>query len=190
MEEFMKLNISLRDLKKKTESKKIRREGGIPAIIYAQGKAGDAIVVQETEFMALMRQVLPGRLPTTIFTLADSKNKERRVVIKEIQYHPTTYKVLHLDLEELHDNVKVNVKVPIECIGTADCPGVKLGGVLRQVIRYLRVRCLPKDIPTMFELDIRSLGPRESRRLADLAIPNTIRPLADLHEVAAVIVKR
>ena len=58
------------------------------------------------------------------------------------------------------------------------------------MIRHLRVRCLPQDIPSHFELDVRDLGIGQSKRLSDLEIPNTVRPLMNLKEVAAVIVKR
>ncbi len=71
-----------------------------------------------------------------------------------------------------------------------DCVGVKLGGVLRQVIRHVRVRCFPKDMPTFFELDISELGLKQSKRFSDIEIPKTVRPLVDLNEVVAVIVKR
>lgn len=186
----MKLQMLTRTAEKKSELKRFRREGLIPAVIYVQEKSGETVTINDSELMAMLRSIQPGRLSTTIFTLVDNQGKERRVIIKDIQYHPTSYKVLHLDFEELHDNIKVNIKVPIECVGTADCPGVKLGGVIRQVIRSLPIRCLPRDIPAVFELDVRALGPRESKRLSDLTIPNTVRPLANLKEVAVVVVKR
>jgi len=112
------------------------------------------------------------------------------VILKEIQYEPTTYDVIHLDFIELFEDHKINVKVPIECVGAAECPGVKLGGVLRQVIRSFPVSCLPKDMPEVFQMDVRTMGMRDSRRLSDLEIPETVRPLVDLHEVAVAIVKR
>lgn len=186
----MKLSMTQRTAGKKSETSRLRREGFIPAIIYVQGKPAIDVTIKSSDYQGLMRQVLPGRLSTTVFDLVDAKGKVHKALIKEIQYHPTTYDVMHLDFIELHDNAKVNVKVPIECTGVVDCVGIKLGGALRQVIRYLPVRCLPRDIPTAFELDIRNLGPRESRKLGDLAIPETVQPLMALKEVVAVIVKR
>lgn len=186
----MKLQMFARSAKKKSEAKKLRREGNVPAIIYKRDKPSESIAVNGTELMTLMRKVLPGRLPTTLFTLVDQDGKERKAILKDIQYEITTYQVSHLDFEELHDDTKVNVKVPIECTGVVDCIGVKLGGVLRQVIHHLRVRCLPKDIPISFELDVKSLEQWGKKRLSDITIPQTIRPLADLNEVAIVIVKR
>lgn len=186
----MKLNVIKRIAEKKSERNRLRREGYIPAAIYVRGKSAETIALKSNEYSAQMQHLQPGRLSTQIFILIDENGKERRAILKEIQYNVTNYNVIHLDFEELHDDLPVKVKVPIECVGAAECPGVKLGGVLRQVIRTLRIRCLPKDIPAVFQLDARTLGPRESRRLSDLSIPETVRPLADLREVAAVIVKR
>ncbi len=185
----MKLDLVTRDLKK-SETKRLRREGHIPACVYHNGKNAESVAVNEADFSALLRSVLPGRLSTTIFTLVDKNGKQRKAILKEIQYVPTTYKVRHLDFEELNDNVPVKVKVPIEYTGAADCVGIKLGGVPRLVIRHLRVSCLPKDIPTVFTLDIRSLQIADSKRLSDLEIPKTVRPLAVLKEVALVIAKK
>lgn len=186
----MKLQTVKRTADSKSEVKKLRREGYIPAVLYVKEKSGETLAVNASDFTANLRHVKSGHLPTTVFSLVDENGRERRVLIKDIQYAITTYNVTHLDFEELVDDHKINVKVPIECVGQVDCVGIKLGGVLRQVIRHVRVRCLPKDIPTFFELDIRELGIKQSKRLADIQIPNTVRPLTDLKEVVAVIVKR
>lgn len=186
----MKLKTVKRSADSKSEVKRLRREGYIPAVLYVKENNGETLAVNANEFSSYLRNVKPGHLPTTIFILVDDKGKERRVVIKDIQYEITTYAVTHLDFEELVEDHKINVKIPIECTGTVDCVGIKLGGVLRQVIRHVRVRCLPKDLPPHFELDVRELGLRQSKRLKDLQIPETVRPIANLNEVVAVIVKR
>lgn len=186
----MKLQVSKRAADKKSESKALRRAGSIPAIIYGQGKAGEAIIISANEFSTLLRKVESGRLCTTVFELHEPKMTTRRAILKDIQYDPTNYSIVHLDFEELLEDVPVNVKIPIECTGIVDCTGVKLGGVLRQVIRYLRVRCLPKDMPSFFQIDVKSMGIMDVKRLADLNIPQTVRPLADMNEVAVVIAKR
>jgi large subunit ribosomal protein L25 len=159
-------------------------------VLYVREKEGETFAVKSSEFGAFLRQIKQGHLPTTIFTLVDSKGKERRAIVKDIQYNPVNYNVIHLDFEELLDDHKVNVKVPVECIGMVDCVGIKLGGVLRQVIRHVRVRCLPKDLPSFFELNVKELGLKQSKRVADIDIPNTVRPLIGAKEVVAVIVKR
>ncbi len=174
----------------KSEVKRLRREGLIPAVLYTKGKSGQTMAVKAGEFQSYLRNVKSGHLPTTLFTLVSDQGEEKKVVVKDIQYNITTYDVIHLDFEELSEDHKINVKIPIECTGTVDCVGIKLGGVLRQVIRHVRVRCLPKDLPTYFELDIRELGLRQTKRLKDLQIPEQVHPLVDLNEVVAAIVKR
>lgn len=186
----MKLQTTARSANKKSEVNRLRREGFIPAVLYVKGKEGEVFAIKNDEFKSYLRTIKSGHLPTTVFSLVDEKGKTRKAIIKDIQYNITNYEVIHLDFEELLDDEKVNVKVPIECVGMVDCVGIKLGGVLRQVIRHVRVRCLPKDMPTYFELDIKELGIKQSKRLSDLAIPANVRPLAALNEVVAVIVKR
>lgn len=186
----MKLKIIKRVADKKKEINTLRREGFIPAVMYQRGKNAESIAVYSTDFESIKRTVVPGRLSTHKFVLTDSEGNERQAVLKEIQYEITTYKVIHLDFEELIEDQPINIKVPIECTGMIDCVGIKLGGVLRRVIPHLRVRCLPKDIPAVFCFDVKNMMLGESYRLNKLEIPNTIRPLADLKEVAVAIVKR
>ena len=73
--------------------------------------------------------------------------------------------------------------------GVVDCSGVKQGGMLRQIIRHIEVECFPKDIPTHFDMDVRDLNLMHSRRLKDLKLPSTVRPLSRLGEVAVVVSK-
>src|SRR4051812_46638891 len=108
----MKLKFCKRAAERKSELKRIRREKDIPASIYVKGKEAEVIAIKGNEFSSVLRNVLPGRLSTEILTLVDEHGKERRVIIKDIQYHVTTYQVIHLDFEELIDNIEVNIKVP------------------------------------------------------------------------------
>lgn len=186
----MKLSVMPRAAEKKGEVNRIRREGNIPAIIYSGGKPGDKMTVTGPDFDQVIRSIEKGSLPTQMLILVDSDGKERRAIVKDIQYHVTTYQVIHLDFEELHDDVLVSVNVPIVFSGARDCVGVKLGGVLRQVIRHLRVRCLPKNIPASFTMEVQDLDVRQSRRLSALTIPETVRPLMNLNTVAVTIAKK
>ncbi len=185
----MKFTVTARASQKKSDTKQLRREGNIPGIIYAPGKEPEMIVVNGTEYATAMRSIKSGQLPTTVFTLVLG-NKQRKAILKEVQYEITNYQVSHLDFEELNDDVLVQVKVPINITGGVDCAGVKLGGFLRQVIRFVKVECLPKHIPTEFMIDVRELGIAQSKRLSDIVLPKGVRPLAGLDEVVVVIAKR
>lgn len=187
---LMKLKTFKRSCEKKSDVNKARREGKIPAVLYRRGKPSDPILVEAEDYEAVLRSVKPGRLSTTVITLVDEEGKVKKVLVKDIQYHVTSYKVIHLDFEELLDDVQIKVNVPLECTGVVDCVGVKLGGVLRQVLRHLKVQCLPKDMPEVFQMDVKHLGLKDTFKLKEINIPSTVRPLLNLNEVAAVIAKR
>ena len=186
----MKLNAVKRTSLKKSDVKKIRRSGGVPGILYSRGRDAEPIFIQEAEFSTAVRTIPPGQLSTKAFTLVFG-SKERKAIVKDIHYEPTTYIVSHLDFEELLEDVPVVVRVPIACTGVAECMGVKqMGGVLRQVTRHVQIRCLPRDIPSEFSVDVADLGMRQSRRLEDLTFPPQITPLTPLKEVLVVVAKR
>lgn len=186
----MKLNYRKRKAERKGETKRLRTEGAIPAIIYSRGNASTNISIEASDYIALVRNVKPGHLSAQVFTLAAEDGSTVRALLKEIQYEPTTYQVMHLDFEELVKDQKVNVKVPIEWVGAADCVGVKLGFVLRAVVRSTPVSCLPEHIPESFQLDVRTMGASDVKRLKDLQIPETVRPLKGPDEVIVVMAKR
>jgi large subunit ribosomal protein L25 len=185
----MKLAATVRPSTKKGDTKQMRREGKVPAILYSAGKPNQQLLLDGAEFAAILRAMKSGHLGTTVFRL-QVDGKERRAIIKDIQYQLTTYTVSHIDFEELFDDVPVNVKVPIQCIGVADCAGIKLGGFLRQVIRHVRVECLPKHIPAEFQVDVTHLGIKQAKKLSDLNIPQGVKPLAKMDEVVVVVSKR
>ncbi|MBS0623086.1 MAG: 50S ribosomal protein L25/general stress protein Ctc [Verrucomicrobia bacterium] len=182
----MKFHVKNRQAASKSVTKQIRREGNIPAVLYSKGEKGKEITVDGIVFKKLLDSIEPGTLSSKVLTL-DLEGKEIKAIVKDIQYHVTTYRVLHLDLEQLHDDTPVSLNIPIKCVGGVDCVGVKLGGVLRQIIRYVKVRALPKHIPAHFELDVRQLGLRQSMRLSSLSVPAGVELRSDLKEVAVVV---
>lgn len=185
----MNLTAKKRAENRKSEIKQIRREGNIPGVFYAPGQPAQSIIVDGTEFKTALREIKQGMLSTSVFNLSID-GKKMRAIVKDIQYAPTTYNVIHIDFEELKDDTLVQVKVPVNCTGVAECAGIKLGGFLRQVIRTIKVECLPKHIPAYFEVDVRDLGVRQSKRLSDIAMPKGVKPVMAADEVVVVIAKR
>jgi large subunit ribosomal protein L25 len=185
----MKLAYFARTAGAKGETNRLRREGCIPAIIYNQGQSGDPVYIKKADLDVILRKMQPGLLSTTFFELSDGV-KTVKVLIKEVQYHRTSYAIEHLDFIAVSDEKPVQVNVPIQLSGVADCVGVKLGGFLRPVIRSLKVSCLPKHLPQNFVLDVKDLGLTESRRLADIPIPEGVRPIGKMNEIAVVIAKK
>jgi len=185
----MKLKALQREKNSKCDVKRIRREGKVPAILYSNGKDAESILIDKVAFDTVLREIKQGCLSTTIFLL-DLNGKERKAIVKDIQYNLTNYQVIHLDFEELKKDLPVQLKIPIFFTGVAECVGVKLGGFLRQVIRSIKVECLPEKIPSEFLVDVAALGMRQTRRLRDLVLPSGVKPLASLDEVLVVVAKR
>lgn len=185
----MKLELKKRTTGKKGENNKIRREGDIPAILYNSKGDAHPVVVKGDELKAHLRSIKSGLLSTTVFELA-LDGKKIKAIVKDVQYHVASYDIEHIDFLQLSDSEKVTVNVPVQLIGAADCAGVKLGGFLRQVIRSMKVTCLPKDIPQEFSIDVREMNIAQSKTLADVAIPANVKPCARMNEVAVVVGKK
>lgn len=184
----MKLTLAKRTGSTKGEIKKIRREGNIPAVLYGSGSSVEKVFVKGDEFNAILRNLKQGLLPTTLFDL-ELEGKKYQAVIKDIHYNAATYAVEHIDLFQIVKDKPVSINVPIQLQGIAECAGIKLGGTLRQVIRSLKVACLPHQIPSEFYIDVRELNIAQSKRLSDISIPSNVKPLARMNEVAVVVAK-
>ncbi len=185
----MELNVTGRVTGKKSEIKNIRREGNIPAVFYSKGEKGKEIIVDGTEFQKVINKTEKGTLSSTVFNLK-LDGKSIKAIVKDIQYAVTTYNVLHIDFAELHDDVPVTLNIPIKFLNAVECAGVKLGGVLRQVVRYVKVCCLPKDIPDRFNLDVRDLVMGQSLKLSTVKMPSGVTPITNMNEIAVIVAKK
>jgi large subunit ribosomal protein L25 len=185
----MKLAVQKRNAGKKGETNKLRREGNIPGIIYGGNEPNMPIQVKADEIQAILRNTKQGLLATTVFELHDGK-KTHKAVIKDIQYHVASYDVVHIDFIQLTEDKPVTLNVAIQLVGVAECVGVKQGGFIRQVIRTMKVSCLPKHIPQEFTVDIRSLDLGQSKRLSDIAVPAHVSAIGQMDQVAVIIGKK
>jgi large subunit ribosomal protein L25 len=184
----MELAILDRKMASKGELKRLRIQGSIPAVLYAKGHENENLSINAHDFQQILNQIPKGRLSTTVFTLKKEKKKYLSL-IKEIQYDVTSYDIIHLDFEILSEKEMIKVSVPIECLGEEACVGVKLGGLLRQTVRSLKVSCLPKDIPPFFQIDVSQLELGRAKRVKDIAFPSAVKPLAQMQEVIVLVTK-
>ena len=185
----MKLAIFERTKLTKGDVKRLRREGNVPAVSYGTGKSVRHLYLRGADLQAILRDMPKGALATTMFELQE-KGTTHRALIKGIQYNVVSYAVEHIDFLMVDEKNPVTVNVPIQVVGAAECAGLKLGGTLRQVIRTMKVQCLPKHIPNAFQIDVRSLGVTQAKRLSDIELPAHVRPLARMEQVAVVIAKQ
>ena len=183
------LNAQMRSAKSKGEAKGLRRNKKVPAVLYGSAGENQNVAIDLAAFEGVLRKIPKGGLSTTRFEL-DIEGKKQPAILKEVQYSRVGYNILHLDFETLRDESRVNLNVPVRIKGEMDCVGIKVGGVLRRVIRAVRISALPKDIPTHFTLNVSKLGMKQSLRVRDIEVPEGVRMLSATDEVVVVIAKR
>jgi large subunit ribosomal protein L25 len=139
----------------KVESRKVRKEGKIPAILYGKETKSMPIEIKIRDIEKTVKRLSEGTLLITLKLTGKGMNEEKIVVIQEVQRDPSTDEIIHADFKQINENAKATFKVPVFSKGISE--GVKIGGVLEFITRDIDVRCLPKDLPQKFELDITSL---------------------------------
>lgn len=175
--------------KREEKINKLRRDNKIPAIVYGAGKDNEVIAIDLPEFEAILRKLGDGEILTTVFNLK-SGSKATKAIIKSIQYHRTSYQIEHIDFQRLQADKPVRIRVPLRLKGVDDCKGVKLGGVIKQAMRAVKISCLPKDIPTEVFVDVSDVGLFENKKLESVEIPANVKLLLPSKEVVATVAKR
>ena len=184
------LDMIERKQKSKSATSALRRSGQVPVIVYVKGQDGQMASVSRTSFEEVLRKLEMGFLATSIFVLKGANGKKVRAIIKEIQYEPVSYVVRHIDFLELAPETKIQIKVPLQCIGEQDCVGIKAGGYLRRVHDFIPVRCLPKDIPSHFEVNVSDVDIRQTKSVKDIiSMPKGLDLLLGENQVIATVMK-
>ena len=160
----MKLQVSERESRGSAESRRLRKQGLIPGVLYGRGKDPHAISVPERE----LRRVLTGGqgLHAILDVTLEGQNTTHPSILKDYQQHPVRGGLIHVDLQEVRLDQPIQAQVVIELVG--DPEGVKEGGVLSQVQREINVEALPLEIPERLELDVSGMAIGDTLRLADL----------------------
>jgi large subunit ribosomal protein L25 len=160
-------------------SKKLRNTGRVPAIIYGRQTKPQNLEISSKEITDLIYHSISENLLVDLSVENDPRSK-RLALVLEVQHHPLSGKVLHVDLHEVAENEKVTVMVPVETVGEA--AGVKTGGgVLDHVLFKLKVRCLPKDLPEQIIVDVTNLELGKAIHLGEIKAPAGTEILGDKH---------
>lgn len=169
----------------KGASRKLRRAGQIPAVVYGGDRPTLSISVDEHA----LRELLKGEGGEhTIFLLKlEGSKEERRAMIREIQKDPISGRFTHIDFIRITAGHKVHVRMPVELKG--DCVGVRHGGRVDFVSRELQVEVLPRDMFDKFTVDISNLDVGQHISVSDLEskLPPSARILEDSHRVVVVV---
>jgi large subunit ribosomal protein L25 len=174
--ERVKLVVQNRAVLGSAESRRLRRQGLIPGVLYGREQP-IAISVPERE----LRHALSGHGGThAVLDVVVDQGKTHSSVLKEFQQDPVRGYITHVDLQEVRLDQPIQTAVSVTLVG--EPVGVKEGGVLTQVTNTVNVEALPLEIPEHLELDVSELGIGESARLAQVKLPEGVTVLDDPEE--------
>jgi large subunit ribosomal protein L25 len=160
------LAVQQRSATRRTAVKKVRAEGKIPAVIYGKVAEPQAISVDSRTFTDILHHHASEHLLMDLTVEGDARDK-RLALLKEIQHHPLSREVLHIDFHEIVSDAPVVITIPVESKG--EPIGVKLGGgLLERVMQQIKVRGLVKDIPEVLVVDVSSLDSGQTLHVGEL----------------------
>jgi len=173
------LNAFPRTLGRRAGAKKLRSGGRIPAIIYGRQAQPQNLEVISKEMEDLIHHSVSENLLVDLAVKDDTRPK-RLALVQEVQHHPVSGKVLHVDFHEIAETEKVTISIPVETTGEAE--GVKTqGGVLEHVLFKIKARGLAKDIPEFISVDVSHLKIGEAIHLGEIKAPEGVELIGDKH---------
>ncbi|MFZ5502231.1 MAG: 50S ribosomal protein L25/general stress protein Ctc [Pseudomonadota bacterium] len=173
----MQINATLRNTQGTGASRRLRKAGRVPAVVYGV-KDAVAIELDHNDIYHKMRQEV---FHASLLDLVIDGKKES-VLLRDFQMHPFRQQVMHVDFQRVKAGEKIHIHVPLHFLNEENAPGVKLGsGTVSHVINDLEVMCLPKNIPAFIEVEMGALELGDSVHVSDLKLPSGIE-LADSSE--------
>ena len=157
-----------RDAQGTGASRRLRRAGQIPGIIY--GGAGEAqpVSMDHNELFHLLRKEA---FHASVLSI-EVDGAKQNAVLRDVQWHPFKQQVLHLDFQRIAAGEKMHLKVPLHFVGADAAPAVKLGGcMISHTINELDVQCLPKDLPEFIEVDLSTMEAGQSVHISQIKLP-------------------
>ena len=167
MQQF-ELNAEPRTDKGKGASRRLRRAGKLPGIVYGTDRDAQPIMLSHDE---LVHQLEHEAFFSHILTITVD-GKSEKVVLKDLQRHPFKPVVIHVDFQRIDETQELTMRIPIHFINEAECVGVKTGGaVVSKIMTEVEVSCLPRDLPEYLEVDLGPLNVGDTVHLSDLKLP-------------------
>ena len=166
-------------------TKLLLKKGMIPGIIYGKGTKSLKIAFENKVLNKLM--YAGGFYSKIINVYVDGKSE--KVLPKVLQYHPVTDKLIHFDFLRVQENTKVTVEVPVEFLNQEVCPGLKQGGVLNLVRRFVELSCRASNIPEKLQYDLIDSEIGDAVKISNIELPEGVEPtISDRDFVVATLV--
>ena len=164
----------------KGPARRVRAKGMIPGTVYGPAIKPLNVSVTEADLRTAMRAQSGG---ISVFDL-DIDGDKKKVLLRDVQRHPVTSHVVHVDFHAISMDKPIHISVPIHFVGTPI--GLKEGGIQQVTMRDLEIACLPTNIPEIVEIDVSGLAIGDSIHVSDLNVPN-VEVLAEARRTVVVI---
>jgi large subunit ribosomal protein L25 len=172
MSDVLSLKAMPRERAGKGASRAVRRQGQVPAVIYGNKEAAVTIAVNENELSKLVKT---GHFLTSVIEL-DLAGVTHRTITRDVQLHPVTDRVIHIDFLRVTAQSMVKVMVPVQFINELASPGIKRGGVLNAVRHEVEIEVDAEHIPDHLTVDLTGLEIGASIRISAIQMPEGARP--------------
>lgn len=178
----MKVKAGPRTVSGTSQSRRLRRSGDIPAVLYGVGKAPQNLQLNARDFSRSLDAQTSEHL---IMDLEVAEGDVRKVLLQDVQHHPISHDVIHADFHEISMTEKLHIKVPVRLVG--DAAGVtQQGGVLDHILREIEIACLPTDIPEHIDIDVSALMIGDNVHAGDIKLDPAKFQLVTAKTVAVV----
>jgi len=178
MSDAITIEATERSVTGKGASRRLRKEGLVPAIIYGGDADPKQINLNHNNFFHALENEA---IYTQVLDLKVGKKKEK-VVLRDLQRHPYKQLIMHADFFRVDAKTALHVTVPFHFINADNCVGVKQdGGLLNHIMNEVEVLCLPKDIPEFIEVDVENIELGGSLHLSEISLPKGVQIVALTH---------
>jgi large subunit ribosomal protein L25 len=179
MSKFEKLNVDIRKEHGTSAARRARLQNKVPAVVYHSGVEATPLSVDK---ISLNKALRTGQM---IFEV-NVEDKNQFVLVKEIQYHPVTDEIIHIDFQKVKEDEKISLEVAIR--STGESQGVKLGGLLVQMLNSVTIKCKPAEIPEFLEIDVTAMEMNTNLFVKDITLPEDVEMIT-AEDIAVVSVQ-
>ena len=179
MSKFEKLNVDIRKEHGTSAARRARLQNKVPAVVYHSGVEATPLSVDK---ISLNKALRTGQM---IFEV-NVEDKNQFVLVKEIQYHPVTDEIIHIDFQKVKEDEKISLEVAIR--STGESQGVKLGGLLVQMLNSVTIKCKPAEIPEFLDIDVTDMEMNTNLFVKDITLPEDVEMIT-AEDIAVVSVQ-
>lgn len=176
------LKAEKREAKGTTASKRLRREGVVPAVIYGSSQREYMIQMDSKSFFDIAKKQASHNFLVDL-EIEGAQEKSKLAIVQDIQRDPLNGNLIHVDFRAVSENESISATVPIHLLGEAE--GVKNGGVLEQLLHEIEVSCRPNDLPESIENHVDELVMGDSLKVGELNLPDGVTVRMDAEVLVA-----